>query len=157
MTIPAGPLREDINNLKKFEHVFLNGNLENLEKLKQQVLKIKPQINIHVRKYEAINLEEFNKDDKYLIFSGIGNHKTFISMIKNYELNILKNIEFPDHYKYTENDINHILKEADNLNCKIITTEKDYLILEGLKKNDIKFIKSELKIIDEEKFIKSII
>ena len=157
MTIPAGPLREDINNLKKFEHVFLNGNLENLEKLKQQVLKINPQINIHIGKYEAINLEEFNKYDKYLIFSGIGNHKTFISMIKNYELNILKNIEFPDHYQYTENDINHILKEANNLNCKIITTEKDYLRLEGLKKNDIKFIKSELKIIDEEKFIKSII
>tara|TARA_S200000501_G_scaffold294990_1_gene280835 strand:+ start:223 stop:1149 length:927 start_codon:yes stop_codon:yes gene_type:complete len=157
MTIPAGPLRENINNLKKFEHVFLNGNLENLEKLKQQVLKINPQINIHVGKYEAINLEEFNKDDKYLIFSGIGNHKTFISMIKNYELNILKNIEFPDHYQYTENDVNHILKEANNLNCKIITTEKDYLRLEGLKKNDIKFIKSELKIIDEEKFIKSII
>ena len=157
MTIPAGPLREDINNLKKFEHVFLNGNLENLEKLKQQVLKINPQINIHVGKYEAINLEEFNKDDKYLIFSGIGNHKTFISMIKNYDLNILKNIEFPDHYQYTENDINHILKEANNLNCKIITTEKDYLRLESLKKNDIKFIKSELKIIDEEKFIKSII
>ena len=157
MTIPAGPLREDINNLKKFEHIFLNGNLENLEKLKQQVLKINPQINIHLGKYEAINLEEFKKDDKYLIFSGIGNHKTFISMIKNYELNILKNIEFPDHYQYTENDINHILKEANNLNCKIITTEKDYLRLEGLKKNDIKFIKSELKIIDEEKFIKSII
>ena len=157
MTIPAGPLREDINNLKKFEHVFLNGNLENLEQLKQQVLKINPQINIHVGKYEAINLKEFNKDEKYLIFSGIGNHKTFISMIKNYELNILKNIEFPDHYKYTENDINHILKVANNLNCKIITTEKDYLRLEGFKKKDIKFIKSELKIIDEEKFIKYII
>ena len=78
-------------------------------------------------------------------------------MIKNYELNILKNIEFPDHYQYTENDINYILKEANNLNCKIITTEKDYLRLEGFKKKDIKFIKSELKIIDEEKFIKSII
>ena len=41
-----------------------------------------------------------------------------------------------------------------NLNCKIITTEKDYLRLEKKKKNKIKFIKSELKIIDEEKLIK---
>ena len=39
MTIPAGPLREDINNLKNYKHVFLNGNLENLEKLKKEILK----------------------------------------------------------------------------------------------------------------------
>ena len=36
MTIPAGPLRENINNLKNYKHVFLNGNLENLEKLKKK-------------------------------------------------------------------------------------------------------------------------
>ena len=41
MTIPAGPLRENINNLKNYKHVFLNGNLENLEmKLKNEILKI---------------------------------------------------------------------------------------------------------------------
>ena len=32
MTIPSGPLRENIKNLKKYKNVFLNGNLENLEK-----------------------------------------------------------------------------------------------------------------------------
>ena len=45
------------------------------------------------------------KDDNYFVFSGIGNHQTFISMIKNYGLKIIKDIEFPDHYKYTKNDI----------------------------------------------------
>ena len=29
LTIPAGPLRESINNLKNYKHIFLNGNLEN--------------------------------------------------------------------------------------------------------------------------------
>ena len=37
MTIPAGPLRENINNLKNYNHVFLNGNLENLENLKNEI------------------------------------------------------------------------------------------------------------------------
>ena len=50
-------------------------------------------------------------------------------MLKNYGFNILKDIEFPDHYKYTDKDINKILKKAKNLNCKIITTEKDYFRL----------------------------
>ena len=35
MTIPSGPLREDVNSIKKYEHIFLNGNLENLEDLKK--------------------------------------------------------------------------------------------------------------------------
>ena len=29
-----------------------------------------------------LNLNEFKKKEKYLVFSGIGNHKTFISMLK---------------------------------------------------------------------------
>ncbi len=156
LTIPAGPLREDIKNIKKYQHIFLNGNLENIEKIKKQIFNFNSKINIHVGKYEPLNLDEFNKNDKYLIFSGIGNHKTFISMIKNYGLNILKDVEFPDHYTYTNNDIDKIINEAKDLNCKIITTEKDYLRLEDNKVDQIKFIKSELKIIDEDKLIKEL-
>ena len=44
MTIPSGPLRENINNLKKYEHVFLNGNLENIDEIKQYILKVNPEI-----------------------------------------------------------------------------------------------------------------
>ena len=159
MTIPAGPLRESINNLKIYKNIFLNGNLEDIEKLKIEILNINPNINIHLGKYEPLNLNEFNKNDKYLAFSGIGNHQTFIKMIKNYGLNIFKDHEFPDHYKYTDKDINSILNEAYDYNCKIITTEKDYLRINADKKNsnNINFIKSELKIIDEKKLIECII
>ena len=159
MTIPAGPLRESVNNLKIYKNIFLNGNLENIEKLKVEILKINPNINIHIGKYEPLNLNEFSKNDKYLIFSGIGNHQTFVKMIKNYGLNIFKDHEFPDHYEYTDKDINNILNEANDLNCKIITTEKDYLRINAEKKSlsNINFIKSELKIIDEKKLIECII
>tara|TARA_B100000965_G_C19507754_1_gene720511 strand:+ start:247 stop:1173 length:927 start_codon:yes stop_codon:yes gene_type:complete len=157
LTIPAGPLREDINNLKKYNHVFLNGNLENLENLKKQILNINSNINIHIGKYEAINLDEFNMDDQYLVFSGIGNHQTFLAMLKNLGFKIFKDIEFPDHYQYTLNDVNQIINKAYNLNCKIITTEKDYLRLENNKIDEIQFIKSDLKIIDEQKLINTIL
>ena len=39
-----------------------------------------------------INIDEFNKEDKYLVFSGIGNHKTFISMLNNNGIKIIKDI-----------------------------------------------------------------
>ena len=102
-------------------------------------------------------MNEFEKNEKYLVFSGIGNHKTFISTIKEYGLNILKDIEFSDHYQYREYDLKKILNEAEKLNCKIITTEKDYFRIKDINKKEIKFIKTNLKILDQEKFIKSIL
>ena len=157
MTIPSGPLRENIKNLKKYNNVFLNGNLENLENLKNKLLRINPELIIHVGKYVALNINEFSRKDNYLVFSGIGNHQTFTSMIKNYDLNIKKDIEFPDHYKYSIADIDNILKEAKSLNCKILTTEKDFLRLNYKNLSQINFIKSELKILDENKLIKSLL
>ncbi len=156
MTIPSGPLRENIYKLKNYKHLFLNGNLENIDFLKKEILAINPHINIHLGKYEATNINEFQKEKKYLVFSGIGNHQTFVSMLKNYGLIILKDIEFPDHYKYLKKDLEIVIKQAKKLNCKIITTEKDYKRFESFNFSEIKFIKSKLKIIDEKKFIKSI-
>ena len=157
MTIPAGPLRENIKNLKNYEHIFFNGNLENSEDLKKQALKINHKINIHFGKYELENIKKFNLEEKYLVFSGIGNHETFVSMLKNYGFQIIKDIEFPDHYKFTNKDIEKILITANKLECKIVTTEKDYLRLDYINQEKIKFIKSELKIINEEKLIKTLL
>ena len=157
MTIPSGPLREKINSLKNYEHVFLNGNLEDSEFIEKEIFKINPKINIHIGEYFPTNLKDFNNDNKYIVFSGIGNHKTFIGMIKKNGLNVLKDIEFPDHYNYSNDDINKIIEEANKFKCNIITTEKDYLRINNPNLNKIKFIKIKLKILDEEKLIKSIL
>ena len=157
LTIPAGPLRENINNLKKYNHIFLNGNLENIEILKKEIKQINSEIKIHIGKYEPINLNKFNKTDKYFAFSGIGNHKTFIKMLKNYGLNVVEDLEFADHYSYKNNDIEKIIYKSKKLNAKILTTEKDYLRLEKKYLEEIAFIEVQLKIIDEDKFIESII
>ena len=155
LTIPSGPLRENINNLKKYNHIFLNGNSENLENIIKKINEINVNSIIHIGEYIPLNIDEFDKKDSYIVFSGIGNHHTFISMIKKYKLNILKEFEYPDHYKYSKDEINKIFKEAENLKCKIITTEKDFLRIDKniINKDQIKYIKSTLKIINEEKLI----
>ena len=156
LTIPAGPLRENINNLKRYKNIFINGNLENIDEIKAEIKKINPQTNIHLGKYNPLNLNEFNLSDKYIVFSGIGNHSTFISMLNLNGLKIIKDFEYPDHYQYEKKDIDKILFQAENLNCKVITTEKDYVKLDKIYLNKIKFLKSELKIIDEDKFMRCI-
>ena len=156
LTIPSGPLRENLQKLKKYNNVFLTGNGENTENIKNYILNIDPNINIYEAKYIPLNINEFRKKEKYLAFSGIGNHKTFISMLKINGLNIVKDLEFPDHYNYSKNDIEKINNISKKLNCNIITTEKDFIRLDTNQIHEIKYIKSELKIINEEKFFKVI-
>tara|TARA_B100000378_G_scaffold90605_1_gene71653 strand:- start:242 stop:1186 length:945 start_codon:yes stop_codon:yes gene_type:complete len=155
--IPAGPLREDINNLKLYNHVFLNGNEEKTEIEKNFIKKINPKTIIYESRYRPLNLEDFDKSEKYLVFSGIGNHKTFINMLKKKKFNILSDLEFPDHFYYKESDLNKIFLKAKKLNARIITTEKDYLRINQSLSKDIKFIKSELEIMDEDSLTRVLI
>ena len=155
--IPAGPLREDINNLKLYNHVFLNGNEEKTEIEKNFIKKINPKTIIYESRYRPLNSEDFDKSEKYLVFSGIGNHKTFINMLKKKKFNILSDLEFPDHFYYKESDLNKIFLKAKKLNARIITTEKDYLRINQSLSKDIKFIKSELEIMDEDSLTRVLI
>jgi len=152
-TLPSGPLRESINNLKFYNNIFLNGNKENLVDIKHQIKKINPKININEGKYIPLNIDDFDKNYDYLIFSGIGNHKTFVNMLKNNNLKIIDDLEYPDHYQYLEKDFNEITHKAKKYGAKIITTEKDYLRLDSFDKTEILFIKSNLEILDEKNFI----
>ncbi|MDC1152216.1 tetraacyldisaccharide 4'-kinase, partial [Candidatus Pelagibacter ubique] len=125
LTLPSGPLRESINNLKFYENVFLNGNEESLIAIKDQIKKINPNININSGKYTPLNIGEFDKDQNYLVFSGIGNHKTFVEMLKNNKLKVVSDLEYPDHYQYSKRDFDEIIINAKKFNAHIITTEKD--------------------------------
>ena len=149
LTLPSGPLRESINNLKFYENVFLNGNEESLIAIKDQIKKINPNININSGKYTPLNIGEFDKDQNYLVFSGIGNHKTFVEMLKNNKLKIVSDLEYPDHYQYSKRDFDEIIINAKKFNAHIITTEKDYLRLENFNRNEIFYVKSSLDISDE--------
>ena len=154
MTIPSGPLRENLNVLKNYNNIFLNGVNEDTLEIEKKALKINPNINIHKSKYIPKNLNEFNINNNYLVFSGIGNHKTFISMLKEHRFKIIKDLEFSDHYNFTDRDLDKIINLAETLNCKVVTTEKDYYRLNEKYHENIKFIKSELKLDDEEKLVK---
>ena len=157
LTIPAGPLREKFSNIKYYNHLFLIGNDENLDEIKDQIYKVNPSIEIHYARYVPVNLNEFKNNENYVIFSGIGNHQTFLSMLKLCGLNVLKDFQYPDHYNYRDQDLKKIFEYAKKLKCKVITTEKDYFRIHGHYLDQIKFIKTELKISDENKLIESII
>ena len=96
-------------------------------------------------------MSQFNLNEKYIIFSGIGNPESFKEILLLNKFNIIKEITFPDHYKYTQNDIEKIKSDAINLNAKILTTEKDFIKINLNKNKDIEFLKIDLDIKDEKR------
>ena len=69
-------------------------------------------------------------------------------MLKNNNLKIVDDLEYPDHYQYSKKDFYEIVSKAKEYDAKIITTEKDYLRLDYFDQNEVLFIKSTLEILD---------
>ena len=151
--IPAGPLREKIESILKYDAIFLNGNENDNTSLKSLIKKYNKNIPIFESTYIPTNINQFNTNKKYLIFSGIGNPESFKETVVKNKLKIVKEIIFPDHHKYSKSDIVNIKLHAKKLNAQILTTEKDYIKLNSDENNDIKFLKIELEIKDENNLI----
>ena len=151
--IPAGPMREKISSLKRFDAVFLNGKLDNFDKIEKQIKKINLDIKIFKTFYKILNIETYNLDSKYLIFSGIGDPFSFKDILVENKFNVVREMIFPDHYDYNLDDLEKIKNIAKNENLKIITTEKDFMKIPEEYKKEINFLAIDLVIQDEKKLI----
>jgi tetraacyldisaccharide 4'-kinase len=153
LLLPAGPLRETINSLKKYDVVFIKkgNNLNNLIKL---IKKHNKRIKIFITDYKVSKFSKFNRSKKYLIYSGIGNPHSFAKILKQNKVKIVDKIIFPDHHSYSNQDFNFILNKAKQNNAEIITTEKDYVKVPKELQKKIKFLKVNLIIHNEKKLIK---
>ena len=150
--IPAGPLRESFTNIKRYKNIFLNGNNENSDYHKDLLRKQSQDLDIFESEYEISNLKSLNIKEKYIVFSGIGNHSTFIETLIKNKIHIIQNIEYPDHYKYTKSDLEKIIKSSYEKNASILTTEKDFLRIDNEYQKKINYVKIFLKIVEMNKF-----
>ena len=151
--IPAGPMREKISSLKRFDAVFLNGYSGNFEKIKNQIQKINSNIKIFRTFYKISNIEKLNLNFKYLIFSGIGNPSDFKDILLENKFVVTKEMVFPDHYQYNQNDFEKISNNAKNENLTILTTEKDYMKVPKKFKKEINFLSIDVIIQNENELI----
>jgi len=156
--IPAGPLREDLLSIKRFDAVFIKKIKKKNQKIINDIKKINPRIKIFNTQFKIKNKKNLNLSKKYLVFSGIGNSDGFYKFLKNENFKISKFLKYPDHYKYKNNDLKRIIDIAKKKSTSIITTEKDFTKIPEKYKKKIKYIEVDL-IIENElsliKFIKS--
>jgi tetraacyldisaccharide 4'-kinase len=147
--VPAGPLREPINNgLSNIDAIILTGNNEKNTDLKNKLAQ-KPVFNSSIKVIKPSKI----KANKFMSFCGLANPDKFNETLYQNKYNIISTKLFPDHYQYTEEDINNLILDAKNQNLTLITTEKDYVKIKD-KKNEINVlsIESNLEKTDEKKF-----
>ena len=154
MTIPSGPLREDINSVKRAQIILINGHTDN--EFEKKILKISNKIKIFYSRYIPKEIKKF-KDKKLFAFAGIGNPENFFDLLIKNNLNIQKKIAFPDHYKFKKSEIQKMIDESKNNNLKLVTTEKDYLRIKDYGFKDVEIVKVELEVIEKKLFLNEIL
>ncbi len=154
MTLPAGPLRENINAIKKAQIVMINGNKNKI--FEDQILNISNKVKIFYSKYLLENIEEF-KNKNLFAFAGIGNPSNFFKLLVDNNLNVHTKLAFPDHYKFNKSEIQKMIDESFQNKLELVTTEKDYFRIKDYGFKHIKFLKIKLEILEKEKLINQIL
>ena len=154
LVIPAGPLRENLSSLKDVHIVVINGEKD--KNFEQKILKINNNIDIFYSHYSPVEIDKF-KNKRLLAVAGIGNPENFFRLLTRNNLNLEKRFIFPDHYKFSKNEILKIIKYADSKKLNVIMTEKDYFKIKHFNLNKIEFLKVDLVLEQKEKFINRIL
>ena len=141
--IPSGPLRESLDALKYADCIMIKGKKD--QKKEIQLLNYNKKLQFFYFDYN-IEIDNSIREKKLITFAGIGNPESFFELLTRKNLNVIKKISFPDHHKFTNNDLDKIINFANEKNAIILTTEKDYERLEHKYKSLIYFTKLSVKI-----------
>ena len=148
--IPSGPLRESLSALKRANLVIINGKKNT--RIEETILKKNSLLKIFYTAYNPININEFiNK--KIIAFAGIGAPENFFHLLKDYNIDLIEEIKFPDHYNYSNKHLEDLISKKQKNNATLLTTEKDYFRINEKFRKNINYLKIDLRIENESKLI----
>ena len=153
LVLPAGPLREELSSLKRANCVVIKGE-KNIT-IENVILKKNADIKIFYANFVPQNINEF-KNAKVVAFAGIGNPNSFFQLLKDNNINIFEEIKFPDHYNYSSEELEMLIKKAKENKAILITTEKDYYRINESHRKNLNFLKVSFDISNKNKFFEEI-
>jgi tetraacyldisaccharide 4'-kinase len=162
--LPRGILREPISAIKRASMILLagKGNLDIQTGEYSECLK-----TIRIPKYSVrflpagfVNMttSEYHSGETFggktaVLVSGIGNPKSFRSLVESFQIEVVRELVFPDHHSYFPDDIEAIADIARSRKADfIITTDKDAVKLYSRLKTDIPVLILKLDFKTEEDF-----
>ena len=154
MLIPAGPLRESVDSLKSAHIIIINGD-QNID-FERKLLEINNEISIFYSRYQLIDIEKY-RGKKLFVIAGIGNPENFFELIRSQNLNIIKELSFPDHYQFSKSEILNIINDARKNGYQVVMTEKDYHRVKDYNFTEIHYMKVKLEIAEKKEFLNKVL
>ncbi len=162
--LPRGILREPLSHLKRAD-IFLLTRAEDpqsLHPLEKILHQFNPTASIFHSDYEPTALispdgkavsPHLFKGKRVVALSGIANPAHFSSLLKRCGMEVVRERIFPDHHRYTNQDLTSILEEVTKIGF-VVTTEKDLVKLKTFPVNPLPLyaLRIETKIQEEEGF-----
>jgi len=121
--LPAGNRREPLSALNRAQVILLRE--EECAALEPRVRRyLRPNTPIwHIRR--TLNVPQIPPAD-LLAFSGIARPQSFIDMLKACGLRVIDSVVFPDHHRYTADDMRRLAERLRTSTAQaFVTTEKD--------------------------------
>ena len=130
LVIPAGPLRAPLDaQIARASALIVIGDADRVAKL-IEAFKAQAKPVLKARMVPR-------QDRRWLSvlpvigFAGIARPAKFFATLRNEGARLIDTRAYPDHYRYSEQQARSLLKEAKDYNAMLVTTEKDYVRLEG--------------------------
>ncbi len=148
--LPAGRMREPLSAAQwattiVFSRTESVSSVEPLQTRIEQCLgksitpllmEIAPKCLIHIPTGMTKGIDSF-KNKSLLLVSGIGNPSSFRFSVISCGLEVGAEIRYPDHFAYSEKDVEEICRKMKNFGSDlVVTTEKDALKLREFLRSD---------------------
>ena len=159
--LPREILRQPLTHLRR-AGLFLLTKVEDpgaCRPLEDLLRKVHPEAPVFHSSYEASGLvgprgewEEIpsSQGRRVIALSGIANPSPFLSLLKKCGMRVINEVIFPDHHRYTQQDLASIEKKGNGADW-IVTTEKDLVRLARLQtgKLPIRALRIDMKFWEE--------
>ncbi len=149
--LPAGPLRAPVGqSLDKARAVICIG--EDKQDVIKFVETLRPVFFASLEPVKGTDVTNMS----LVAFAGIGRPEKFFNTLRSIGANIADEVKFEDHYSYSSADMESLKQRAENLQAKLITTEKDFVRIPEEYKNDIMVLPVEVRFEDSNSLLQII-
>ena len=134
---PSGPLRQKkASLLSNCDAIIITSPYKN-HKTNMAALGLEKHTNKVYKAHFDVTKKPFEDRQSVVAFAGIGNPEKFYESIKLCGYPIRAKASYPDHYPYTDSDLENLHAMANKALAKLITTEKDFVRLSPTQQKGI--------------------
>jgi tetraacyldisaccharide 4'-kinase len=144
--LPSGRLREPLEAIRRADLIVITRADHPFDDaaVVRQIREIHPRTPILYAHSQARGLVSLATREmlpmrdffckRVLAFSGIAGPRLFRDLLAHYQMDVAGHIEFGDHHRYRQEEIDRLFEEAGRIGADaLVTTEKDEINLRGLQ------------------------